>query len=856
LGPPFSGPIQEINAGISRSRQSLSAFPRLHPLRPIHTTLLALRLLKRYELSNKKEEIDESILHLTESLLSPIPLRLRLAHGPMILDVSFSLAYSLLMRSRVSKESEDAISAATYLRHLRVLAHARFAFLYQSVTTLLVETLEFQMELKACDKVQIFEEMAVLVHELLTSDPSSDNTTRAIAVFARALSTELPQPFPDQPLNRIIECLRLARMYKPELQVVHLFLATCLYFRYYHTMNDELLEEATSILDEQIASTGNSPGDEFIAECQWWVAKIAMFRSMVGDKPGNSEEAIYRARAFLASSSSQDTLYPTWSRVLEHAAKNRLDNFGPISGPEASSSDSLPSQLVPGDNSYLTWTPLNAILDGIRNDVITDIDEAVELGRSILGSSDPNDLRAPAEFGDILSEAFKRTDNIEYVNESISTRRQILARPLPKLLRLTVTIRLAISLLDRSEISPKYQTRDAHEVVELHSQFLNDSDGTGRLSPLNRFNIACSWASLARASKHPSVSTAYETALSSMKDCLFYAPTLQLQHHTLAADDENHSVPLDYASYQVDLGELEKAIETLERGRALLWSEMRHLRISIDQHLKADSDLGDKFSAASQDLEELTKSVPPSHELRVDDVVAHDVRAGDKFGRLLLRQRGLLKERDKLISQIRTLPGFDRFLTPPSFDTLRSSASSGPVIIINHSKPRSDILILLHNTSPSLIPTPDDFYDRANALKDKLLDSRSNTGSNQVNTIKPLPLFSRGSTSSLENLSSADSVSFKYQIIPGFGGARHLSFVRFHSMPWVLSCLTTASYAISWTFTSVLTPHRCPPSFNPVVVIPVHDIRIALPYFLWRKRTRPFRRWGAKFRSCGPSIPR
>jgi CHAT domain-containing protein len=74
------------------------------------------------------------------------------------------------------------------------------------------------------------------------------------------------------------------------------------------------------------------------------------------------------------------------------------------------------------------------------------------------------------------------------------------------------------------------------------------------------------------------------------------------------------------------------------------------------------------------------------------------------------------------------LPGFDRFLASPSFDTLRSAALSGPVIIINHSKRRSDILLLLRNESPSLIPTPGDFYDRAITLKDKLLSSRDKDG--------------------------------------------------------------------------------------------------------------------------------
>ena len=208
-----------------------------------------------------------------------------------------------------------------------------------------------------------------------------------------------------------------------------------------------------------------------------------------------------------------------------------------------------------------------------------------------------------------------------------------------------------------------------------------------------------------------------------------FSPTLQLQHATLTRlSSFSREMPLAYASYQVDRGQIEQAIETLERGRALLWSEMRHLRTSVDQLLDADPELGHKFAVLNRDLEELTKSIAPSLKLSRDDVVSDDLRAGDEFGCMLRRQRGLLKERDELLSQIRALPGFDRFLLFPLFDKLQSAASSGPVIIVNHSRSRSDILILLQNTSPSLIPTPTDFYDRAIALKDKLLDSRVKDG--------------------------------------------------------------------------------------------------------------------------------
>ncbi|KAF8265305.1 CHAT domain-containing protein [Lactarius quietus] len=263
--------------------------------------------------------------------------------------------------------------------------------------------------------------------------------------------------------------------------------------------------------------------------------------------------------------------------------------------------------------------------------------------------------------------------------------------------------------------------QDLNEALGLLSQCVDNTHG----SFPDRCWYACRWAHIARGTRHPSVSTAYESAMSLLPEMLLFAPTLQLQHATLATSDDFHRMPLDYASYQVDLYQLEEAIVTLEKGRALLWSEMRSLRAVIDQ---LPLQLGQKFAAVNRELEELTKSIPPSLDLITDDGASDDLRAAGPFGHLLVKQRKLLKERDELVSQIRVLPGFDNYLTSPSFDALRSAASSGPVILINHSQWRSSILILLYDAPPSLIPTPDDFFVRANVLKDQLLEARNECG--------------------------------------------------------------------------------------------------------------------------------
>jgi len=183
-------------------------------------------------------------------------------------------------------------------------------------------------------------------------------------------------------------------------------------------------------------------------------------------------------------------------------------------------------------------------------------------------------------------------------------------------------------------------------------------------------------------------------------------------------------LPLDIASYHVGRGQLKDAIQALEQGRALIWSEMRGLRASIDQ-IPVDSRLAWEFTVVNKELEKLTISAS-SRIWRNDNDGVEDGKGMGKFGRLVVRRHELLAKRKDLVSQMQALPGLEGFMKTPSFDTLRSAAVGGPVIIVNHSEWRCDILIVLHHMHPSLITTPEYFYDRAIELRNRLVHARNN----------------------------------------------------------------------------------------------------------------------------------
>ncbi|KAI9433876.1 CHAT domain-containing protein [Lactarius indigo] len=724
--------IHKLNFTISYLQYTLSSSPRLYRHRINHLSKLSTALFERHVLSNDKDDLDKSILHLTEVVLIQ-PCRYPSVPVPNVLEALLFLALALLRRSDEFKQPNDVASAVEYLRHLRDQPHEAFRLPHHGVTTSLVEALALQVELGAGNVMHNIEEMAMLCRELLTLGRSEGDTIRSITLLARAVGSTISPEVLDQPLDPVIETLREASTCK-DLQDARLALAHSLGCRYFLTYASEDYDEAVSILEEIIGS--NPCENIFATQALQLVTYLAMLRSLTYETPEYSEEAIYRTQAFL-SSSLEEPSGIIIARLLENGAKQRFRFFGSANSLEGARSDHSSSSQPAGDSLADRYFRvhqrgeemklLEELLSKIRDGNITDIEEAIELGRTLVASFRPSGRAAfyPLHvLADILAEGFRLTGKIGYLEESIIIHRRTLEFPLTQPVRHILCLHLSRCLITRSQCAPARRVQDVDESVELLSFGANAEHA----SLPDRFQFACSWAYVARHSRHISVTTAYENAMSLMQNTLLFAPTLQLQHDTLSVTwDSSLMLPLDYASYHIELGQLKEAVETLERGRALLWSEMRHLRTSNDQLLKEDSHLGHMFAAVNRDLEALTKSISPSLDLNIDIDGAEDLRAVDSFGRLLLKQRRLLKKRDELISQIRDLPRFKNFCKTPSFDTLCSAASCGPVIMINHSSWHSDILIL-HNTNLSLITTPNDFYFRARSLQDDLLDARNKHG--------------------------------------------------------------------------------------------------------------------------------
>ncbi|KAH9997069.1 hypothetical protein BJV77DRAFT_1065469 [Russula vinacea] len=645
------------------------------------------------------------------------------------------------------------------------------------------------------------------------SPSPSPDPTNIIQALSEAIFTDTHEggKVLSEPSDKVVQSLREALPTHP--QEASLALAGALLTRF-------LVASAPS---------GDS-ADRYRAQASEMIALLALARSIIYSDPGYSEEAILRCRAALSFTSLDNHLRVVLTQALAILAEQRFKYFGLADGLQEA--DSLVSDIVmllsseegvggvyASKRAYSIGTVvekirhLEELLQGTtsespchrtyledlacwydtkfsRTGDIPDIKMAIRYRRMLLS---PNHLSHPLLFipltflCDDLLIAFECTGSTDYLDESIILHRNLLSIQRAKALHFTILRRLVPSLCVRYRLLRHRQ--DLDEMMDLCPMAVDDK----YVSFADRFKFSCLWAFLARHFGHSSVSSAYESAMSLSQASLALAPTVQVQQGRLVEMGGTcERMPLDYASYQIGSGCVEQAIEILERGRALLWSEMRGFRSSIDQPISSHLPLAEKLTSLNHELEMLTVSNTQGVYTDADDgsrVGSLEEGRMDPFCRLVTRQRRLLKERDALVSHIRSLPGLGDFLTPPSFDTLRSAASRGPVIIINHSKWRSDILILLHDSPPCRIPTPSDFYDRANRIKNQLLSARygrvdvlSTPG--HASTVRTVlaDLYAL-----VGGWSSRDCARWASRSSPGFGGVQHPHSVIFPSMLWAQS---------------------------------------------------------------------
>jgi hypothetical protein len=613
--------------------------PRSGPNRPAILRQLARLRTHRWELSRQKSDLDRAITHYVEAILLPPTQHFQ------IVFAFFHLAGLLLSRFSLYRQPDDIKSSVKYFRFLRINFRSLETFdvplTSGDLLSSLFNALAHKLVSTPGDIVQDLEEMVALIPEFITADILTDHQKQAIEAFGDAVTDTKTLIFRRKDTQRVadraIQALRETTVINPDLDI-SFALARCLTARFETTpvMND--YDEAMSIADRIVAT--HTPGNSLTKTqrgAMLLISVLLVSRLELSSRPEYLEDAIHRLRNIIPCLPDEDRA--GLAIALDAFTQRRFQYFG-IAGNSGETHPNPNFDRRP--RLYVGLTPVPGVVQecetrsqvqekmrhlrdvttAIINGEITDVDAAVERSRKSLPlqqSRDQWSSSSEAElatmFAALLFHAHRRTTRLDYLNEAIATFRGLRKMSAPTKSRFHVGSLLLWALLTRVRFFPGRHWQDFEEFIQLCPELANDSS----MEVFTRFEIPCIWATEARHNMHPSASVAYETAMSLLQETLVFCPTLQTQHLRLTQTFRGGwRLPSDYASYQIENGQVKQAVETLERGRALIWSEMRGLRTSTDQLRAANPALADKFVDINRRLESVTMSVAQSDD---DEIV-------------------------------------------------------------------------------------------------------------------------------------------------------------------------------------------------------------------------------------------
>jgi tetratricopeptide (TPR) repeat protein len=347
-----------------------------------------------------------------------------------------------------------------------------------------------------------------------------------------------------------------------------------------------------------------------------------------------------------------------------------------------------------------------------RLENIADIDNAISRQQeavSLTPASDPRRPRHLANFGKSLQSRFERTGNIANLDQAISEL-QVAAdlaqdgnlEKSPILLDLANSLRVRFDHLHNSE--------DAELAISHFSAAASSQFGP----PRARFSAASAWISIASLRNHQSLLDAYECALDLIPLLAWLGLPIQDRHKQLI---NIGGIAREAASAAISAGEYEKALEWLEQGRSIVWTQILRLRTPVDQLRNANPDLADRLLHVSRLLDQMSGQNLPSER---------DLKAIEEQGR---QHRASTAEWESIIEQVRALPNFEDFLKPPDSSRLINAAQNGPAVILNIAEERCDALALIAEIDEVIhIPLPNITSSRVGELQVELKGFLNSTG--------------------------------------------------------------------------------------------------------------------------------
>ncbi|KAJ7077447.1 CHAT domain-containing protein [Mycena epipterygia] len=234
-----------------------------------------------------------------------------------------------------------------------------------------------------------------------------------------------------------------------------------------------------------------------------------------------------------------------------------------------------------------------------------------------------------------------------------------------------------------------HDPRDSQQLLLHYTSAACSATGPARI----RFKAARNWAKHAHIHQPSSILLAYTTAIELLPELAWLGLSITDRHHHLSQAGQ---VVRDAASAAIAVGDYQKAVEWLEQGRSVIWSQLLDLRTPVDELRKNHPALAEQLVTLSVSLE--------TAGTRSNDVTC--CIEPQPLQSIAQKSHALVLERNDILQQIRELPGFQRFLLSKTISELSLAAYMGPVAILNISEYGCDALVLIPDHADEVIHVP------------------------------------------------------------------------------------------------------------------------------------------------------
>ncbi|KAG2751859.1 hypothetical protein P692DRAFT_20872093, partial [Suillus brevipes Sb2] len=695
------GNVEDLDQAIALHREALALRPVGHPDRFKSLHNFALRLSTRFHHRGNARDLDQAIaLHKEALALHPV------GHTNRSSSLG-NLANGLSTRFDHRGNAEDLDQAIALQREALALRPVGHTDRSSSLNNLAVQlSTRFDHRGNARDLDQ-----AIALHrEALALCPvGHTDRSQSLRNLANQLSTRFHHRGNAEDLDEAVtlqrEALALHPVGHPDRSSSLNNLANGLSIRFYHRGNAKDLDQAIALAREALAlhPVGHTDRSKSLG-----ILADRLFARF--DHRGNAEDldqaiALQREALALRPVGHTDRSKLLGNLALQISA--RFDHRGSADDlDEAIALHREVLALCPVGHTGRSKTLNNlAVRLSIRFDDrgnAEDLDQAIVLHREALALhpvGHTNRSSSLCNLAIVLSARFDHRGNAEDLDESrenLCCALTMLTQHDPRRLKvhgLLATVHLSFHRSGLDGTGGQGEDTDLNVAMHHFKAAANVVPG----GLLHRLRASLSWVRHAGQHRHGTELEAYGTSMQLMDAYMSATASVSSRHS--AMKDFPSTLAVDAASCALRNGDVCRAVELLEQGRTIIWTQMTRLRTPLDNP-QIFSDHAAALMKSFRDLSSLLDRPPASHADGAQCVV---VEAEDT------RYRRLVEDWNGVVEEIRKIEGFSRFLLPPMFADLQEAARDGPIIMLIASNSSCDAIIITHTQPPTSIQLPTDF---------------------------------------------------------------------------------------------------------------------------------------------------